>query len=220
MDLDALLARLRRLSVSSVCDADKSLPVCDPAIRPLLPEATLVGPAVTVVADGDLLGMVAALTTASAGSVLVVDTRGSTLAASGELFATEARRRGMAGIVVDGYCRDRRGIRRSGLPVYARGSVPNAGPVLGPALVDVPVRCGGLDVRPGDVVFGDEDGLLIAPADRLTALLVRAEEIERTEAAVVAALERGVPFADLSNAAEHVRTRAAGADSTFGFSVG
>ncbi|MGQ0576838.1 MAG: RraA family protein [Pseudonocardia sp.] len=217
MELDELIARLRRISVSSVCDADKSLPVCDPGLRPMLPDVTVAGPAVTVVADGDLLGMVAALGQAPPGSVLVVDARGSALAASGELFANEARRRGMAGIVIDGLCRDRRGILAAGLPVYARGSVPNAGTMAGPVLVDVPVRCGGLDVAPGDIVFGDDDGLVIAPAARLAAALERAERIERTETAVLAALQRGVAFHELGNAAEHLRARAAGEDSTFTF---
>lgn len=219
MELDALLRRLRTISVSSLCDADKSLPVCDPDIRPLLPDVTLAGPAVTVVADGDLLGMVAAVTRAPAGSVLVVDARGSALAASGELFANEARRRGLAGIVIDGNCRDLRGIRRAGLPVFARGSFPAAGTNAGPAHVDVPVTCGGIDVRPDHVVFGDDDGLVIAPAVRLAAAVGRAEEIERAEAAVVAELVRGVPFAELTNAAEHVRAVADGRPSTFGFTL-
>lgn len=217
MELDELITRLQRISVSSVCDADKSLPVCDPGIRAMLPDLTLAGPAFTVVADGDLLGMVAALDHAPVGSVLVVDTHGSPLAASGELFATEARRRGLAGIVIDGWCRDRRGLRRAGLPVFARGSFPMAGTMAGPPVVDAPVTCGGIDVTSGDVVFGDDDGLVIAPASRLAAAVARAEDIERTEAAAVAAMERGVAFADLTNAAEHLRAVAAGHPSTFTF---
>ncbi|MGE0300505.1 MAG: RraA family protein, partial [Pseudonocardia sp.] len=124
--MDELIARLRRISVSSLCDADKTMRACDPAIHALVPVTTVAGPAVTVVADGDLLGMLAVVTSAPAGSVLVVDSRGSTLAASGELFATEARRRGVAAIVVDGYYRDLRRLPGVGLPVFARGSHPAA----------------------------------------------------------------------------------------------
>ncbi len=217
MEIDELCGRLRRLQVSSLCDADKSLPVCDPGLRSVLPDVTVAGPAFTVRADGDLLGMVAALAGAAPGAVLVVDTGGSPLAASGELFAGEAARAGLAGIVVDGHCRDLRGIRRAGLPVFARGAYPMAGTMLGPAVVGEPVRIGGLTVRPGDVVFGDDDGLVIAPADRLAAALAKAEEIERTEAAVAAALAAATPLAALSNAAEHLRARAAGEPSTFRF---
>jgi regulator of RNase E activity RraA len=217
MDLDVLCSRLRRLQVSSLCDADKALPVCDPAIRAMLPDVTLAGPAFTVRAEGDLLGMVAALGRAAPGSILVVDTGNSPLAASGELFAGEASRAGLAGIVIDGHCRDRRGIRRVGLPVFARGATPMAGTMTGPAVVGEPVSFGGLRVRPGDVVFGDDDGLVIAPAGQLAAALDRAEEIERTEAGVAAALAAGTPLARLSNAEEHVRARAAGFPSTFRF---
>jgi regulator of RNase E activity RraA len=217
MELSELCARLRRIQVSSLCDADKTLPVCDPAIAAMLTDVTVAGPALTVRAEGDLLGMVKALGRASPGDVLVVATGGVPLAASGELFAGEAARAGLAGILIDGYCRDRRGIRTVGLPVFARGSVPMAGTMVGPALVGEPVGFGGLRVRTGDVVFGDDDGLIIAPAERLAAALERAEEIERTEASVAAALADGTPLARISNATEHLRAMAAGEPSTFAF---
>ncbi|MEJ3652838.1 RraA family protein [Actinomycetes bacterium KLBMP 9759] len=212
-----LVARLRALQVSSLSDADKTLPICDPAIRAVLPDVTLAGPARTVRADGDLLGMVAALGAAAPGEVLVVATGGVKLAASGELFAGEARRKGIAGIVIDGYCRDLRGLRKAGLPVFARGSVPAAGTMAGPAVLDEPVDIGGVTVRTGDIVFGDDDGLLIAPAERISAALDKAEEIERVEAGVAAALAAGTPLSDLTNAAEHLRALAAGEPSTFRF---
>jgi regulator of RNase E activity RraA len=215
--MDELVTRLSRLQVSSLSDADKTLPVCDPAINALVPDVTLVGVAFTVRADGDLLGMIDAIGRAEPGTVLVVATDGRPLAASGELFATEGRRRGLAGIVVDGYCRDLRGIRRVGLPVYARGTTPAAGPALGPAVVGEPVTFGGVEVRPGDLVFGDDDGLLIAPPERIAAAVDRAEEIERVEAEVAAAMGRGRGLHELTNAAEHLRAVAAGEPSTFRF---
>lgn len=88
---DELVTRLARLQVSSLSDADKTLPVCDPAIQALLPDVTLVGTAFTVRADGDLLGMIDAIGRAEPGAVLVVATDGRPLAASGELFAKIGR---------------------------------------------------------------------------------------------------------------------------------
>ncbi|TQM14672.1 RraA family protein [Pseudonocardia kunmingensis] len=217
MEIAELVTRLARLQVSSLSDADKTLPVCDPAIGPLLPDVTLVGTAFTVRSDGDLLGMIDAIGQAGPGTVLVAATDGSPLAASGELFATEGRRRGIAGIAVDGWCRDLRGLRRVGLPVFARGTTPAAGPAAGPSVVQVPVRFGGVDVRPGDIVFGDDDGLLIAPPERVAAALERAEEIERVEAEVAAGMGRGRSLHELTNAAEHLRAVAAGEPSTFRF---
>jgi 4-hydroxy-4-methyl-2-oxoglutarate aldolase len=216
-ELAELVARLGRLQVSSLSDADKTLPVCDPGIGAMLPDVTLVGTAFTVRSDGDLLGTIDAIGRAGPGTVLVIATDGSPLAASGELFATEARRRGVAGIVVDGWCRDLRGLRRLGLPVFARGTTPAAGGAAGPVAVQDPVRFGGIDVRPGDLVFGDDDGLLIAPPERVEAALDRAEEIERVEAEVAAAMGRGRSLHELTNAAEHLRAVAAGEPSTFRF---
>ncbi len=217
MDLHELCARLHRIQVSSMCDADKSLPVCDPLIRPMLADVTVAGPAFTVRAEGDLLGMVAALGSAAPGSVLVVDSGGDPRACSGELFAGEAARAGLAGIVIDGFCRDLRGIRRVGLPVFARGATPNSGTISGPVVVGTPVRFGGLEVRPGDVVFGDDDGLVVAAADRRAAVIDKAEAIERTEAGVAEAMATGTGLYQLTNAAEHLAARDHGRPSTFGY---
>ena len=86
----------------------------------------------------------------------------------GELFATEARRRGLAGIVADGFCRDLRGLREIGLPVFARGTTPRSGTTVSRAASGATIDCGGIRVAPGDIVFGDDDGAAdrAAGADR------------------------------------------------------
>jgi 4-hydroxy-4-methyl-2-oxoglutarate aldolase len=149
----------------------------------------------------------------------VVSTGGDPRAASGELFAGEAARAGLAGIVIDGWCRDLRGIRRVGLPVFARGATPMAGTMSGPAVVGEPLRFGGVEVRAGHIVFGDDDGLVIAPSEQLAAALAKAEEIERTEAAVADAMATGRGLYELTNAVEHLEARADGRASTFGYRI-
>src|SRR4051794_24254674 len=116
---------LAAVPVSTLCDVDKSLPVVDPAIRPLT-TARLSGPAYTVVAAGEFLSVLWAIGEASPGDVLVVQAGGAPLAALGELLATEAWRRGLGGIVVDGYVRDRSG-PPPGPPPWARRNRPMAG---------------------------------------------------------------------------------------------
>jgi 4-hydroxy-4-methyl-2-oxoglutarate aldolase len=203
---------LAAVPVSTLCDVDKSLPVVDPAIRPLT-TARLCGPAFTVVAAGEFLSVLYAIGEAEPGAVLVVQAGGAPLAALGELLATEAWRRGLGGIVVDGYVRDRSGLPPE-LPLWARGTVPMAGrsdiaPRTGP-----PVLFGGVRVTPGDVVVGDDDGLVIAPRAQLEATLERAAEIERVEAAVLAALQGGADLIALTNLTDHMARLRAGKPSS------
>src|SRR3954468_14908863 len=157
MDTLTAMEALARLPVSTLCDVDKSLPVVDPALRPLTYTTRVLGPAYTVVAAGEFLSVLWAIGEASPGDVLVVQAGGAPLAALGELLATEAHRRGLGGIIVDGYVRDRTGLPPE-LPMWARGTVPIAGRSDIAPRVGGPVAFGGLRVSPGDVVLGDDDG--------------------------------------------------------------
>ncbi|HWK26762.1 MAG TPA: RraA family protein [Solirubrobacter sp.] len=199
---------LAAVPVSTLCDVDKSLPVADPAIRPLT-RARVCGPAFTVVAAGEFLSVLHAIAEAQPGDVLVVQAGGAPLAALGELLATEAARKGLGGIVVDGYVRDRTGLPAD-FPLWARGTVPVAGRSDIAPRTGGPIAFGGLRVTPGDVVLADDDGIVIAPRAQLDACLERAAEIERTEAAVLAAVRGGASLIDMTNLTEHVAALRAG----------
>jgi 4-hydroxy-4-methyl-2-oxoglutarate aldolase len=214
-----LIERLLEIDVSALSDADKALPVVDPAVRAMLPDVRMAGPAFTVVAADDHLPVMSALAEAAPGDVLVIATNGGSRAVFGELFATEARRRGLAGIVADGHCRDLRGLRAIGLPVFARGTTPRSGTTASRAALNTTIACGGVDVASGDIVFGDDDGLLIAPAERIEAALATAELIARSERAILAAQARGRSLHDLTNHAEHVARLDRGETSALEFRV-
>jgi 4-hydroxy-4-methyl-2-oxoglutarate aldolase len=212
-----LIERLLAIDVSALSDADKALPIIEPAVRAMIPDVRMAGPAHTVTAEDDHLPVMTALAEAAPGDVIVIAGNGATRALFGELFATEARRRGLAGIVADGYCRDLRGLRGIGLPVFARGTTPRSGTTVSRAAAATTVTCGGVEVHPGDIVFGDDDGVLVAPAQQIAAALDTAEQIGRAEQAILAAQARGDALHDLTNHDEHVAALDRGEASALAF---
>jgi 4-hydroxy-4-methyl-2-oxoglutarate aldolase len=137
-------------------------------VRPLWsPIARAAGPAFTVTCPpGDNLMLHAAIYRAVPGSVLVVNAGSAEYAVAGGNVCAVAQRRGIAALVVDGAIRDLAEVRDSGFPVFARGVVPVAGTKAAVMPLNVQVRCGGVVVRPSDIVVGDDDGVMVVPADR------------------------------------------------------
>lgn len=212
-----LLRRLSQIEASHLADADKSLRVMDAGLQRLNPGPKLVGPARTVVAREDFMSVMVALEAAGPGDVLVIDTRGSRRAVLGELFSLEAARRGLAGIVVDGPVRDVVTLRQLALPVYARSQTPLAGTLRELQPTQVPVSCGGVRVSPGEILLGDDDGIVVASVAELERLLPSAEAIEARERAVIARLQAGENLFAMLNFAEHRANLAAGRDSALRF---
>jgi 4-hydroxy-4-methyl-2-oxoglutarate aldolase len=203
MEFTHLRQRLLQLDPAALCDADKRLRVMDPALRSIKPGLKLVGTAFTLVCPDDHLTVLKALIDAKPGDVLVIDTRGGRRAVAGELFATEALNRKLGGIVVDGAVRDTATLRTLDLPVYARFVTPMSGTTRTACDTQVAVQCGGIAVNPGDIIFGDDDGLIVASMDELERILPVAEEIQGKESAALARMRNGENLPALLNFDEH-----------------
>jgi 4-hydroxy-4-methyl-2-oxoglutarate aldolase len=214
-----LLSRLERLDASTVSDADKRLRVLPAAIRPVSAGNRLLGRAVTANARDDLLSVLGALRQSGPGDVLIVATGGSQHAVAGELFAGEAARRGMAGIIIDGFCRDTATLKRMTLPVYARGATPRAASAMVVPEVNVPVLLGTVTVNPGDILLGDDDGIIVATEAELAAAIDKAEAIQATEDALLSSMAEGASLFDTLNFDEHVKNLHAGKASSLSFNA-
>ena len=210
---------LLELDCASLTDANKSLRVVDAAIVAVNPGHKLVGVARTVRCREDFLTVIEALDQAQAGEVLVIDTQGSRRAVLGELFSLEAERRGLAGIIVDGPVRDVRTLRQLSMPIYARCFCPCAGTTRDLMATQVPITCGGVMVDAGDIVVGDDDGIVVGTVAELEAVLAAARETERLEAIVRGRMAAGQSLLSMLNHGEHVQALARGETSKLKFTL-
>jgi 4-hydroxy-4-methyl-2-oxoglutarate aldolase len=214
-----LYSALLGLDAASLADTDKSIRVMDAGLRPVARGKKLVGVARTVRCNEDFLTVMQALDESQPGEVLVVDTGNSTRAVVGELFSIEAQRRGLAGIIVDGPVRDTRTIRELDMAVYARGFCPVSGTTQTLGQTQVPVICGGVEVVAGDILVGDDDGIVVASADDMAALIETATSIQRQEGIIQQRMRDGESLFSMLNYSDHAQARAAGKASNLAFQL-
>lgn len=165
----------------------------DPAIRPAWRGARVCGPAVTVgCPPGDNLMLHVAVAQARPGVVIVATVGGYLLAGAwGEILTEAARARGLAGLVIDGAVRDIDAIEASGFPVFSRGLAIGSCTKERPGKLDAAIQLGGATVRPGDLVFGNADGLVIVEHDRIDDVYQAAAGRRRKELEIITKLREG-----------------------------
>lgn len=174
------------LSPTTLADALNVGQVMDIGIRPLWqPIPRIAGPAYPVsCAPGDNLMLHAAIYRAPPGAVIAVQAGDLEYAVSGGNVCAVARRRGIAGFVIDGVIRDLAEVRADQFPVFARGVSPIPGGKEGPGILHGVVQCGGVEVAPGDVVVADEEGIVVVPVARQDAVLEAARQRAARDAAL------------------------------------
>ncbi len=169
--------KYRKVPPSIVSDCLNRYYAMSAHIKPMIENSTICGPALTIQSMcGNNLMSHLALTLAQPGDVLVIDARSNmTNAVWGGIQALCAKKKGIAGVVIDGVIRDVAEMRAMRFPAYCRGVTPG-GPHKGWAdSVNVPVQCGGVPVYPGDLILGDDDGIVVLPSEHLEAVYEEAK---------------------------------------------
>lgn len=201
-------ARFEQLSSTNVSDALDALGLRGAAhgIRPLLRKWNkIVGPAVTMrmTAAGETpqkahLGM-NAIAAARAGDVIVIDNGGRMdTSCWGGVLANGAKAKGISGTVIDGCCRDLDDCIDVDYAVYARGTVVRTarGRVIEESTNQM-IQFGGVQVRPGDIVIGDNSGIVIVPIEHVDAVLEKAEQLWQKEEDMIAEIRAGADILEV-----------------------
>lgn len=199
-----LTTRLERCYTGIVHDVMRAMGLSDftlpPALRPLLPEQKLAGPAFTVEgrtgefdAHETLLGWTGLLSAAKPGHVWVCQPNTEEVALMGELSAETLKNKGVRGCVIDGLSRDTEFMIGMGFQAFFKAYTPRD--IVGfwlPKAIDEPVKIGEVWIRPGDYMLGDRDGVVRIPAEVIGDVLDKAEAAIGTENKVRSAILSGM----------------------------
>ncbi len=190
-----LVDAFRGKASSNVADAMGRFHFMDPGVVQRT-GSPLCGVALTVSArPGDNLMVHKALEVGGPGDIVVVTTNGNTTSAVfGELMCRSAAAAGLGGIVVDGAIRDVDALREIGFPAFSRTVSPGGCDKDGPGEINVPIACGNTAVMPGDLLIGDEDGVVVVPREDAAEVLERVRALEAREVKRVAAIADGALF--------------------------
>ncbi|AIB15331.1 4-hydroxy-4-methyl-2-oxoglutarate aldolase (plasmid) [Azospirillum argentinense] len=195
------IAAFATIGAATVHEALGRRGAVDSAIKPIWPGLRIVGAAFPLKTQpGDNLTLHAAMKLARPGDVLVVDAGDYTEQGSfGDVMATSAQSLGLAGLVTNGGVRDAAAIRDIGFPIFSR-AISIKGTVkatLGP--IAQPIVVGGVTVHPGDLIVGDDDGLVVVPLDEVEAVLTASRARLEKEERLRADLQSGKTTWDIGN---------------------
>lgn len=189
-----LVNGFKGLPVANIADEMNRFFCVDARIKPFN-KKPLLGTAFTVKSRiGDNLMLHKALELAQPGDVIIVDAQGDIAnAITGEIMMTQAAVNGLAGVVIDGAIRDSEAMKELDMPVYAAGVQPKGPYKDGPGEINVPVSCGGVIVHPGDIVVGDQDGIVIISPSDAPVVLEKAKAKLAKEQTIIQGIKNRVP---------------------------
>lgn len=193
------LATLSSFSSATLHEAMGRIGALPAAIKPIDRDIRLCGPAFPVFCPaGDNLMIHKAIEAAAPGEILVVDHEASISDGPfGDVLAEACQARGIAGLVIDGCVRDATTLRAMGFPVFSRGLCIEGTDKLRTSPLGAPITLGKTTIHRGDMVVGDEDGVVVVPQARIEEAIEAAREREEKEDALRAALRAGQTTMDL-----------------------
>ncbi|MEA4884552.1 MAG: RraA family protein [Clostridia bacterium] len=204
-----IVEQYRGFVAANISDSMSRLFTMDYRVGPVYkPMSKLCGTAITVQArPGDNLLSLKAIEIAQPGDVIVIATQGDTsLSVWGGFMSMMAAKKGIAGVVTDGVIRDVEQSRETGLPIYAVGVTPAAPTKEGAGQINTSISCGGVVVEPGDIVVGDEDGVVVVPRREAEAVVEKVRERIAKEDAWLKIVEGG-GFIAIDSASEIIAAK-------------
>ena len=193
-----LLKPFSEVPTGYVVDVQDRRGALDCSIKPMFDFPSFAGPAVTVqTVPDDNLAPYLAMDVLQAGDVLVITNGGWTgSSVVGDLIVEMIKNIGVAAIVTDGAVRDVAGLKQVGLPVYARGLTANSPQKNGPGSVGLEISIGGAVVRSGDLIVGDQDGVVVLPQDKIPPALEGLQAVREKERKIEALIAQGLKKPD------------------------
>ena len=182
-----------RFPTGNLCNANPAVACLDPGIKPLIPGKRIAGRALTArITPGQNAAIHRAVHNAQPGDLLVVDGAASErFGPFGDLLAEGCKMKGISGGVFDCTIRDSADIAALGFQVFARGFHPESTAKTDPGEIDLPVTVGGVVVNPGDIIVGDDDGVVVIPAGLADEVLMQADRVVSNEERIRSRIQSG-----------------------------
>lgn len=189
------------ISTSQISDALKNITGENgviPQVKPIKDNLRISGKVATVKTRQDDWGTsLKAIETASKGEIIFISCDGDDVGVWGEMFSKYSQERGLGGTVIYGAARDVKAVRELNYPVFSRTIVPHAGNPSAEGEIDIPLECGGIMVKPGDWVFGDDCGVVLVPKNILKKVIKEASQIKKNEDEILHQLQEGASLSDI-----------------------
>lgn len=196
---DDILDGFREQASATVHEAMGRKGALDPDIKPIAKGMKVVGRALTVKCHpGDNVMLVKAISMAKQDDVIVVDMGGLVkIGPFGEVLATECKAKKMGGLVFNCSVRDSAEITEMGLPVFSNGLCIRGTAKATLGTINHPISCGDQIIRPGDIILGDDDGVVVVPLEEAEAVLAASRARVAKEAGYIQRLKNGESAFDL-----------------------